>query len=110
MAKAEAAAGYTQLDEKGRLTLGKPVRQALRLQAGAILAWLKVGDAIMLVPVDAHLVGLMEDAAAAFERAHLSFDHLDEELARIREEVIHEHYGPDLLAEIRRVADTASRQ
>ena len=90
--------GYTQLDEKGRLTLGKPLRQALHLGAGATLAWLNMGEAIMLIPVDAQLAGLMADAAKVFAGAHPTLDHLDEELAIIREEVVAGHYGPDFLS------------
>jgi bifunctional DNA-binding transcriptional regulator/antitoxin component of YhaV-PrlF toxin-antitoxin module len=101
-------AGYTQLDEKGRLTLGKPLRLALDLKAGSTLAWLKMGEAIMLVPVDAYLAELMSDAAQAFTNAHLTLDHLDEELAIIRDEVTTEHYGSDFLAALGGMTDSAS--
>lgn len=95
-------AGYTQLDGKGRLTLGKSIREALHLEAGSTLAWLMVGDAVMFVPADVHLAELMEAAATAFENAHLNLDDLDEELASIREAVVTEHYGPDFFQDLRR--------
>ncbi|MGH2344062.1 MAG: AbrB/MazE/SpoVT family DNA-binding domain-containing protein [Chloroflexota bacterium] len=101
-------AGYTQLDEKGRLTLGKPLRTALDLKAGSTLAWLKMGDAIMLVRVDTHLAGLMSDAAQVFANAHLTLDRLDEELVIIREETTADHYGPDFLAALSGTTDPAS--
>lgn len=106
--EAAPVTGYTQIDEKGRLTLGKPLRQALQLGAGSTLAWLNMGEAIMLVPVDAQLAGLMADAAEAYANAHLTLDHLDEELAIIREEVVTEHYGPDFRATFGRATDPAA--
>src|SRR6185312_3075509 len=108
VAESAPVAGYTQLDEKGRLTLGKPLRTALDLKAGSTLAWLKMGDAIMLIPVDAHLSELMSDAARAFANAHLSLDQLDEELAIIRDEAVTEHYGSDFLAALGGRTDPAS--
>jgi bifunctional DNA-binding transcriptional regulator/antitoxin component of YhaV-PrlF toxin-antitoxin module len=110
MASTEATpmAGYTQLDGKGRLTLGKPIRDALHLEPGSTLAWLMVGDAVMLVPTDAHLAELMNAAATAFENAHLNLDNLDEELAHIREEVVKEHYGSDFFHNLRQTANAAS--
>src|SRR5579872_4877821 len=93
MAAAEASAGYTHMDDKGRVTLGKPIRQALHLDAGSTLAWIKVGDVVLLVPQDTQLAELMEAAVAAFERAGLSLTNLDEELDAIRDEVVTEHYG-----------------
>ena len=100
-------AGYTQLDGKGRLTLGKSIREALHLETGSTLAWLMVGDAVMFVPADAHLAKLMDAAATAFENAHLNLDDLDEELASIREEVVTEHYGPDFLHDLHRTVNAA---
>ncbi|MGH2409210.1 MAG: AbrB/MazE/SpoVT family DNA-binding domain-containing protein [Chloroflexota bacterium] len=107
-AESAPVTGYTQLDGKGRLTLGKPLRHALHLKAGSTLAWLNMGDAIMLVPVDTHLAGLMADAAEAFANAHLTLDQLDEELALIREEVATEHYGADFLSTLGRVPDPSA--
>ena len=110
MASTEATpmAGYTRLDEEGRLTLGKPIRDALHLEAGSTLAWLIVGDAIMLVPADAHLAELMDAAATAFENAHLNLDNLEEDLASIREEIGTEHYGPNFFHELHRTVHTPS--
>jgi bifunctional DNA-binding transcriptional regulator/antitoxin component of YhaV-PrlF toxin-antitoxin module len=106
--EATPMAGYTQLDGKGRLTLGKSIRDTLHLDAGSTLAWLRVEDAVMLVPVDAHLADRMNAAAAVFENAHLNLDDLDEELTRIREEVVEEHYGPDFFQASHRTVNTAS--
>lgn len=110
MASTEATpmAGYTQLDGKGRLTLGKSIREALHLEAGSTLAWLMVGDAVMLVPADAHLAELMDAAATAFENAHLNLDNLEEELTSIREEIVTEHYGPSFFHELRRTINSGS--
>ena len=95
MSSAEATAGYTQVDDKGRITLGQPIRQALHLDAGSTIAWIRIGEAIMLVPQDTHLAELMEAALAAFENAGLRLENVDAELAMIRDEVVTEQYGAD---------------
>src|SRR5690242_20371481 len=93
MSVAEAAVGYASLDDKGRLPLAKPLRTALGLSAGSTVAFVKVGDALMVIPQDAHLASLMEKATAALHRANISVDDLLEALPQARDEVVTEHYG-----------------
>ena len=102
--------GYAHLDDKGRLTLGKAIRQALHLEAGSTVALVTVGEAVLLLPQDAHLVEIMEAARAAFERAHLSLNGIDAELEAIRDEVVREHYGAGFFEELQRTAGAPADQ
>jgi bifunctional DNA-binding transcriptional regulator/antitoxin component of YhaV-PrlF toxin-antitoxin module len=109
-APAEASVGYAHLDDKGRLPLGKPVRQALGLHAGSTVAYIKVGDALLLIPLDAHLAHLLEAATAAFERAGISVDEMLAELPHVREEIGTAHYGAEFWDELRRSAQEKNAQ
>lgn len=104
MSAAESAVAYASLDDKGRLPLNKPLRQALKLSAGSTIALVKVGGALMVIPQDAHLVDLMENATQALERAHISVDDLMDGLPEARAEVVVEHYGEEFLRELECVA------
>jgi antitoxin PrlF len=90
-------AGFLHTDEKGRVSLPKPVRAALGLEAGSTLAFVKLGDAIVLIPQDAHLEQVMAAAAAALARAHISVEDMLAGLPEAREQVVREHYGEDVL-------------
>jgi bifunctional DNA-binding transcriptional regulator/antitoxin component of YhaV-PrlF toxin-antitoxin module len=109
-APAEASVGYAHLDDKGRLPLSKPVRQALGLHAGSTVAYIKVGDALLLIPQDAHLAHLMEAATTAFERAGMSVDEILAELPHVREEIGTTHYGAEFWDEPRRRAQEQNAQ
>jgi bifunctional DNA-binding transcriptional regulator/antitoxin component of YhaV-PrlF toxin-antitoxin module len=109
-APADASVGYAHLDDKGRLPLGKPVRQALGLHAGSTVAYVKVGDALLLIPQDAHLAQLLEAATAAFERAGISVDEMLAELPHVREEIGTAHYGAEFWDELRRSAQEKNTQ
>lgn len=104
-APADATVGYAQLDDKGRLLLGKPVRQALGIGAGSTVAYVKVGDALMIIPQDAHLAELMGAAQRVLEQAHISVDDMLAELPRVREEVVVAHYGADFLDALEKAAE-----
>ena len=104
---ADTAVGYVQMDEKGRVTLSKPVRQALHLDTGSALAWITVGEAVLLLPQDGHLLELIDAARAAFERAGLDLEHLDTELEEVRAQMVAEHYGAGFFDELRRTSGTA---
>lgn len=106
---AEATVGYTQLDDKGRLPLSKPIRHALGLNAGSTVAYIKLGDALMVIPQDAHLAQLMDAAANALENAGTSVDDLLAELPRARAEVVTEHYGADFLDALERAVEQSAQ-
>jgi bifunctional DNA-binding transcriptional regulator/antitoxin component of YhaV-PrlF toxin-antitoxin module len=94
---AEATVGYTRVDERGRVLLGKPVRDALGVRVGTTMAYVKVGGAVLLVPQDAHLAQVMDAADQAFEHAHLSVDEMLADLPDVRDEVVTEHDGAGFL-------------
>jgi bifunctional DNA-binding transcriptional regulator/antitoxin component of YhaV-PrlF toxin-antitoxin module len=101
---AEASVGYTRVDERGRVSLGKPVREALGLRTGTTMAYVKVGEAVLLVPQDEHLARVMEAALRAFENAHLSVDEMLAELPDVRDEIVTAHYGTDFLESLEKVS------
>ncbi len=104
MAGAEATAGFAHLDEKGRMPIAKPIRDAFGLHAGSTVAWVKVGGGLMIIPQDEHLAQVMEDAAAALERVGLTVDHLLAGLDEARDEVVTEHYGAEFMDKIKSLA------
>lgn len=101
-APVEASAGYAHLDAKGRLPIAKPVREALGLTAGSVVAYVRVGEGLLLIPQDAHLAELMEAAAAALERAGITVEEILDELPRARDEVAAEQYGEHFLEDLER--------
>ena len=46
----EGITGFAVLDSKGRLSLSKPVRQALRMRPGSTLAYVVVNGGLLLIP------------------------------------------------------------
>jgi len=104
---ADTAVGYGQMDEKGRVTLSRPVRQALHPDTGSTLAWITVGEAVLLLPQDGHLLELIDAARAAFERVGLDLEHPDTELEEVRAQVVAEHFGAGFFDELGRISGTA---
>lgn len=102
-ATTDANVGYAQLDDKGRFSLGKPLRQALGLAAGSTVAYVKVGEAVLLIPQDAHLAEMMGAAMRALENAHISVDDLLATLPQARDEVVIAHYGDAFMSTLERV-------
>jgi len=105
---AEETAGYAQVDGKGRVSLAKPIRQALGLSAGSTVAYVRMGEAVMLIPQDAHLTHVMGAAMRALENARISVDDLMEALPRAREESVIEHYGAEFMDKLERAAEEQS--
>ena len=105
MSAAEALVGFTHVDDKGRVSLTKPVRTALGLGTGSSLAWVKVGSAIVLIPQDEHLEKIMDAAALALERARISVQDLLDELPAARDTVVAEQYGEDFLRTLARLRE-----
>lgn len=96
------AGGFTVVDEKGRVSLPKPIRRALGLDAGASVAWLAVGGTVLLVPQGEHLAELFDRAQSALAAAGLSADDVLGELPAARARVVAEAYGDDLALELAR--------
>lgn len=101
MPNSEAIAGFTHADERGRVSLGKPLRE-LGIDASTPLAYVKVGDGLLLVPQDAHLATLMEAMQRVFEEARLTPDVMVADLDAARAEVVEEHYGVEFMEALER--------
>ena len=94
--------GFGVLDDKGRLSLSKAVRQALGVQQGSSFAYILVDHTLMLIPQDEHLAELMDRAAQALERAGLTTEDLLNELPAVRDQVVTELYGKEFMDELAR--------
>lgn len=94
------ASGFGVLDERGRLTLSKPVRQALRLRPGSSVAYIVVDDQLLVLPQDEHLARLIDGAAAALARMGLTADDLLTDLPVAGEEAMRAVYGDKLVDEL----------
>lgn len=92
--------GFSTLDEKGRISLSKPVRNALGIQAGSSLAYIMLDHALLLIPQDEHLATLMQRGADALAAAGLTADDLIAELPAARAEVVAEAYSAEFLREL----------
>lgn len=103
-AASEATAGFTHLDEKGRIPIVKAVRDTYGLRAGSTVAWVKIGEGLLLIPQDEHLARVMEDATGALERAGIAVDDLLSGLDEARAEVVTEHYGAGYFDRLRELA------
>ncbi len=53
-APGEGMTGFAVLDNKGHLSLSKPVRQALGMRPGSTLAYVVVNGGLLLIPQDEH--------------------------------------------------------
>ncbi|HST86837.1 MAG TPA: AbrB/MazE/SpoVT family DNA-binding domain-containing protein [Ktedonobacterales bacterium] len=101
--------GFGIIDEKGRLSLSKPVRNALGVQAGSSVAFIVLDHALLLIPQDAHLAALMERGAAALSAAGLTVQDVLDELPAARAEVMREAYSTEFLEELDQLHAAAQR-
>src|SRR5439155_23469166 len=89
----DGVAGFTTLDDRGRVVLSQATRRALNLHAGSSLAYVVVDGAIMLFPQDEHLARLTEHAAQILGEAGLTVNDLLDALPEARSKVMREAYG-----------------
>lgn len=101
-AREAGVTGFATLDNKGRLSLSKPVRQALGVQPGSSVAYVVVDRALLLFPQDEHLARLMDHATKTLVEAGLTSRDLLDELPAARDEVVRELYGEAFMAELAR--------
>lgn len=94
--------GFAVVDEKGRFSLPKPVRAQLGLDAGAAVAWIAAGGAVVIVPQDAHLANLSSRADHLLAAAGVSVDDILGTLPEVRARVVEETYGADFAEELAR--------
>ena len=100
-AESDMTAGFSTLDEKGRVSLPKAVRTVLGVQPGSALAYVVLDHSVLFIPQDAHLVHLQQQAAEALAAAGLTVQDLLDRLPQARDEVMREAYGPDFLARLK---------
>jgi bifunctional DNA-binding transcriptional regulator/antitoxin component of YhaV-PrlF toxin-antitoxin module len=100
--------GFGTVDEKGRISLSKPVRGALGVQAGSSVAYIVLDGALLVVPQDEHLATLMDRAALA--AAGMSAQDLLDELPAARAEVVTEAYGAEFVRELERLRSQTSAE
>jgi bifunctional DNA-binding transcriptional regulator/antitoxin component of YhaV-PrlF toxin-antitoxin module len=101
MNEERATAGFSVLDNKGRLALPKVVRSALHVEGGSTVAYVVAGDTLLVVPQDAQLAALMERASRAVAGAGLAAQNYIDEVPAVREELLQEGYSADFIAQLR---------
>lgn len=94
------AGGFGSVDDKGRVTLIKSVREALDLVPGSQVAQVVVGGAVLLVPQDEHLAALERAAQRVLAVNGLTVQDFLDELPAARQATFIETYGDELLREI----------
>jgi AbrB family looped-hinge helix DNA binding protein len=92
--------GFLTVDDKGRVSLPKPVRGALDLQPGSSVAYVLVDGMLLLLPQDDQLVDLMQRAERALAASGLTVDDFLAELPNARAEVVAETYSAEFLREM----------
>jgi AbrB family looped-hinge helix DNA binding protein len=97
-----ALAGYTVVDDRGRVTLPKSVRAALGLVPGSSISYVVVKGRLVIYPQGQELLRLAEDAAVVVEVAGLTTQDLLDELPAVRERVMRETYGDAVVDELAR--------
>src|SRR5438093_9102365 len=101
-AREPGVVGFGVLDNKGRISLPKPVREALGIGPGSPLAYVLVDNTLLLIPQDEHLAVLMDRAARALERAGITTESLLDELPAVRDEIVKEIYGAEFMEALAR--------
>lgn len=80
------------------MTVPKEYREALKLQTGAPVTVLRVGNGLILMPEQTRFQKLCDSLAAALEGAGISETHLQSTLAESRRRVVTRRY-PKLLSD-----------
>ena len=99
----------TRIGEKGQLTIPKHYRDELGLDAGAPVAVLRLGEALVLIPEQNRFRILCESITSAFERRQLSATDLLDTLPEARKRVFARRY-PELGDQARRQAGRSKRR
>ena len=95
--------GFLSVDDKGRVSLPKAVREALDIQPGSSLAYAVIDGMLVLFSQDKHLAVLMERGTRALAGAGLTAQDLIAELPAIGDKLMRERYGNDFVDEIARL-------
>jgi AbrB family looped-hinge helix DNA binding protein len=83
----------TKIGEKGQLTVPKQFREDLRLETGAPVAVLQLGDGLILVPEQKRFERLCQQVSASLTAAGITPTHLLATLPEARERVYARRYG-----------------
>ncbi|MBX3278571.1 MAG: AbrB/MazE/SpoVT family DNA-binding domain-containing protein [Acidobacteria bacterium] len=86
----------TRLGEKGQLTVPKEYRDALGLESGAVVAVLRLGNGLLLIPEQDRFRLLCERIAGIFAGHGVTGSELLESLPASRRRVFERHY-PELV-------------
>jgi AbrB family looped-hinge helix DNA binding protein len=86
-----------RLGERGTMTLPKEYREALKLETGAPLTVLRIGDGLILVPEQKRFEQLCDSIAARLENAGITEAALQATLPEVREQLMRRRY-PKLFA------------
>ena len=93
----------TRLGERGTMTLPKEYRDALKLETGAPLTILRIGDGLILMPEQKHFEQLCDSIATRLENAGITEAAIQATLPEAREQLMKRRY-PKLFAGERRQA------
>jgi bifunctional DNA-binding transcriptional regulator/antitoxin component of YhaV-PrlF toxin-antitoxin module len=81
-----------RLGANGEIVLPKPYRDSERLTAGASLALVQVGDALLLAPIDDQFQSLTGRLEAAMDASGTSVEELIAAAAEARKEIVQEEF------------------
>lgn len=82
----------TRLGERGTMTLPKEYRDALKLETGAPMTILRVGEGLILLPEQKRFEELCDSIAAKLENAGISDAALQSTLPEVREQLMRRKY------------------
>src|SRR5437870_4951075 len=83
----------TRLGEKGQVTVPKEYRDALRMDVGAPIAVLRIGNGLMLIPEQARFRQLCDRISSTFARHDIEADDLLSSLPEARQRIYERHYS-----------------
>jgi AbrB family looped-hinge helix DNA binding protein len=87
----------TRIGERGTMTLPKDYRDALKLETGAALTILRIGDGLMLIPEQKRFDQLCDSIASRLERVGVTEAELQSTLPEVRDDLARKRY-PGLLS------------
>jgi AbrB family looped-hinge helix DNA binding protein len=96
----------TRLGERGTMTLPKEYRDSLKLETGAPLTVLRIGDGLILMPEQKRFEEMCDSIATRLENAGNTEAALQATLPEVREKLMRRRY-PELFARGKR--QTAGR-
>jgi bifunctional DNA-binding transcriptional regulator/antitoxin component of YhaV-PrlF toxin-antitoxin module len=93
----------TRLGERGTMTLPKEYRDSLKLDAGAPMTVLRIGEGLLLIPEQKRFEQICDSIATRLENAGITEAALQATLPEVRERLMRERY-PELFTRGRKTA------